>query len=295
MEKLCAECGTSFLTPRRSRLYCGYFCSNAVTARARETRKLEGIKPSTVWSCGGGVQSTAVAVLITQGKLPKPDYALITDNGWEKQSTWEYVNEHLIPRMEAVGVRLHIVKSADYVDTALLDKGGYVLVPAYIKDATGKVGKLKTRGSILWKATVARKWMREQGIKRADNWLGMSTDEQRRARPSTLRWVQLRYPLIDLGISREDCLWLISNAGWPRPPRTSCYLCPHQDDASWLRTRQQYPDDWELAVKAEQQIQAQRPNIYLHNSAVPLPDVEFKMTWKEMMTECDAEGVQCWG
>lgn len=294
MEKLCAECGTSFPTPRSARLYCGYSCSNAVTARAREDAKLEGIKPSTVWSCGGGVQSTAVAVLIEQGKLPKPDYALITDNGWEKASTWEYVNEHLAPRMEAIGVHLHIVKSADYVDTALMDAGGYVLIPAFSK-RDGKLGKLKTRCSMLWKATVARRWMREQGIKRADNWLGMSTDEQRRARPSTLRWVQLRYPLIEQGISRAACLQLIADAGWPRPPRTSCYLCPQQDDASWLRTRQQYPDDWALAVAAEQQIQQQRPDIYLHHSRAPLSSVEFKLTWEEMMTECETEGVQCWG
>ncbi len=293
MELLCAKCKKPFMSARRARQYCSYTCSNAVTAVAREAAKLKG-KPTTVWSCGGGVQSTAVAVLIEQGKLPKPDYALITDNGWEKSSTWEYVNEHLSPRLEAFGVRLHIVKSADYVDTSLLDHGDYVRIPAYHL-SEGKVGKLKTICSGLWKGKVARKWMREQGIKRADNWLGMSIDEQRRARPSTLKWVQLRYPLIDLGINREDCLWLINDAGWPRPPRTSCYLCPQQDDASWLRLQTQYPDDWERAVEAERAIQKQRPDIYLHNSAVPLSDVEFKPTWREMMTECDTEGVQCWG
>jgi hypothetical protein len=32
-----------------------------------------------LWSSGGGTQSTAIAVLILQGRLPKPDLAVIVD------------------------------------------------------------------------------------------------------------------------------------------------------------------------------------------------------------------------
>ena len=32
-----------------------------------------------LWSSGGGVQSSAIAVLIAQGKLPKPDIAVMID------------------------------------------------------------------------------------------------------------------------------------------------------------------------------------------------------------------------
>ena len=40
-----------------------------------------------IWSCGGGTQSGAIAVLIGQGKLPKPDLCFMTDTGREKSST----------------------------------------------------------------------------------------------------------------------------------------------------------------------------------------------------------------
>ena len=292
MEKLCAKCGQVFQAKRRALLYCSYSCSNAVTAAAREDRKLDGTVSASVWSCGGGVQSTAIAILIIQGKLPKPDYAIMTDVSHEKQETWEYVHGHLRPRLEEIGVRLEIIPTADYIDPSVLEPTGFVRIPAFKRGVEGETIKFQTHCSGLWKASVSRRWLRQKGVKRASNWIGISADEKRRARTSTLRWIELRYPLIDLGITREDCLWLISNAGWVRPPRTSCHLCPLQTDSSWLRTKQHYPDDWALAVAAERKIQEQNPDVYLHKSLVPLNDVKFEPTWKELMTECETPGVQ---
>jgi hypothetical protein len=45
-----------------------------------------------VWSCGGGTQSGAIAVLIAQGRLPKPDIAFMTNTGRERSSTWPFVD-----------------------------------------------------------------------------------------------------------------------------------------------------------------------------------------------------------
>lgn len=294
MTKICPECGLEFTTNRSARTYCSKACSNRVISRERENSKPD-VPAKSVWSCGGGVQSTAIAALICTGRLPKPDYAIMTDVGHEKQATFEYVRKHMIPRLADAGVTLHIINSADYVSTSVLDSTGHVRLPAYTKDSNGKVIKFHTHCSGTWKGKVARQWMREQGIERAENWIGISQDEARRARESEVKWVTLRYPLIELGITREDCLWIISESGWPRPPRTSCYFCPLQDDASWLRTKQQYPEDWQRCIDEERQIQAAHPGVYLHRSLVPIDQVEFKMTWREMMTECTTAGVQCWG
>ena len=40
-----------------------------------------------IWSSGGGVQSTALAVLICSGKLPSPDLAMIVDTTRERSTT----------------------------------------------------------------------------------------------------------------------------------------------------------------------------------------------------------------
>jgi hypothetical protein len=290
VDKVCPQCREVFKTNRKARIYCHYPCSN----KANADKRMEG-KTATVWSCGGGVQSTAIAALICAGKLPKPDYSIITDVGYEKSATFEYVKGHMIPRLTEAGVLLNIVRTTDYADNTIMDAEGYVRIPAFQRLNEKDSAKFQTHCSGRWKAAVARKWMREQGITKAINWIGISLDEAHRARPSTLQWVDLRYPLIDMGIRREDCLWLIAQHGWPRPPRTSCYICPLQEDGSWLRTRQQYPEDWSRAVAIEQQIQSLNPNVYLHRSCVPLPEVRFKFEWADAMSECKTPGVQCWG
>ena len=277
MDKVCEECGQVFMTNRSARRYCpGRRCSNAVIAREREDRRLNTAELKTVWSCGGGVQSTAIAALICEGKLPRPDYALMTDCGYEKQATMEYVRGTLVPSLKAVGVELNLLRTLDYANNDVVNAGGLVRIPAYTRTGSGSGIKFKTFCSDAWKVRVAHKWMREQGIALAENWVGISTDELRRQRLSPKRWITNRYPLVELGLSREDCLWFICEHGWPRPPRTSCLCCPQQDDASWATTKREYPDDWQRAVEIEQSMQKVVPDVYLHRSLVPLNEVQLR-------------------
>jgi hypothetical protein len=44
-----------------------------------------------VFSSGGGTQSAAIAALIVQGRLPKPDFVVIADTDYECSSTWTRV------------------------------------------------------------------------------------------------------------------------------------------------------------------------------------------------------------
>ena len=57
-------------------------------------------------------------------------------------------------------------------------------------------------------------------------WLGISTDEAIRMRTSRDRWIRNRYPLIEAGMSRQDCLdWW--EARYDRPlERSACVGCP---------------------------------------------------------------------
>lgn len=273
MTKICPECGREFETNRSARVYCGRKCSNTVIARERETR-IEDVPVTTVWSCGGGVQSTAIAVLIAQGRLPKPDYAMMTDCGYEKQATKQYVRDVTIPGVKAVGVDLQIIPTGRFSNSDIIDERGHIAIPAFRRLPDGRVSKLYTHCNETWKVCVARRWMRSLGIERCENWLGISMDETRRARKSRLKWLTHRYPLIEMGLSREDCLWLICEHGWPKPPRTSCLFCPLQDDASWAATKADAPADWQRAIGIERMIQQHDPTVYLHRSLVPLGKAE---------------------
>ena len=70
-------------------------------------------------------------------------------------------------------------------------------------------------------------------------WLGISTDEAIRMKPSRDRWIQNRYPLIEAGMSRKQCIaWW--QARYDRPlERSACIGCPYQSRQRWVETKGQ--------------------------------------------------------
>lgn len=270
MIKVCKKCNEQFKTNRSKREYCSHSCANKVITIEREKIKAS-VPISTLWSCGGGVDSTAIAVLICQGKLPKPDYAVMVDCGWEKTSTWEYIYSEVIPKLKLHGINLNVIKTTEYTNNKIIDSNGYITIPAYKKSE--KPIKFKTNCNETWKVRAVKRWIKKQGVQRCVNWIGIAADESRRMRIRNEKWFTTRYPLVEMGITREDCLWLICSYGWKKPPRTSCFICPLQNDDSWLNTKLNYHDDWNKAIEVESMIHKINPDIYLHRSMVPLNEV----------------------
>ena len=66
------------------------------------------------FSTGGGTQSTCIAALIVQGKLPKPDFVVIADTGREMPTTWQYLDAVTRPALKAIGVEIHRVSKDQY-------------------------------------------------------------------------------------------------------------------------------------------------------------------------------------
>src|SRR6266699_1069067 len=95
-----------------------------------------------IWSCGGGRQSCAIAVLIIRGKLVRPDIAVISDTGRERFTTFPYLNRYVIPSLQKVGLQLEVIKASDwsYYGTDYVNFDGALMIPAYnLKD--GIAGK----------------------------------------------------------------------------------------------------------------------------------------------------------
>lgn len=204
-------------------------CRGALGLRAvRDARGVLMIRTQ-IWNNGGGTQSAAIAALIVIGRLPKPDLAVIADTGRERSSTWDYLNAYIAPALASVGVTIHRVSKERYASNDLF--GGKdsktPLIPAFTT-AAGDVGKLKGYCSGEWKRDVICRWATaEHGVKATTNWIGYSVDEIGRAvkaktaRKSQGKW-QTRFPLIELGMNRGDCVALVQRMGWPFPPRSSC-------------------------------------------------------------------------
>jgi hypothetical protein len=230
-----------------------------------------------MWSSGGGVQSTAIAALIVQGRLPKPDLAVIADTERELSTTWAYMEATTLPALASVGVTLHRVKKSAYATVDLYGgkDGNTLLIPAFTTQGDD-IGKLSGFCSNEWKKRVIQRWAtREHGVKAAMQWVGISTDEARRATASANGKWGTRYPLIELNMSRADCFAAVEAMGWPEPPRSSCWMCPNHHESEWLWQRMAAPQDHRKAIVFDREMRKRDPHAWLHPSATPLEGVVF--------------------
>lgn len=238
-------------------------------------------KRTQIWSSGGGTQSTAIAALIVMGKLPKPDLAVIADTEREMSSTWDYLARYVQPALDSVGVTLHRVKKSQYATKDLY--GGKhddtLLIPGFTT-AGDCPGKLPGYCSGEWKRDVIRRWAtKEHGVRAANLWIGYTIDEMARAKRNSEsprskgKWESV-YPLIDLNLTRGDCIELVErDMGWPRPRSSSCWMCPNYNMREWREVRES-PEDWRRAVQFDEYIRKRDPHVWLTSECVPLAEAD---------------------
>lgn len=87
-------------------------------------------------------------------------------------------------------------------------------------------------------------------------------------------WQVNRWPLIELGMSRDDCTTWLLDHGRPLPPRSSCWFCPNRPAAFHTWLRREHPELFDQAVELDEflrhGINGLRGQAYLHPSATPL-------------------------
>lgn len=244
------------------------------------------------WSYGGGVQSVAIAVLIREGKLPLPDLAVIADTGRERRTTWDYLRDVVQPYLKPVGLTIQVAPHT-LARVDLYAKDGLTLMPAYTT-----AGRLPAYCSGEWKRDVCERWLRLQGVKEADQWIGYSFDERGRVKKDHRPWLHNQFPLIDLRITRYGCTQLIEKAGLPPAHKSRCWSCPHQTAEEWQQVRDD-PEEWAAAVALDEQIREcdpeMRGDLYLYSGRKPLPLADFQADMPEVPPLFRAcEGASCW-
>lgn len=267
----CQFCGK--LIEGQGKKYCGHDCAN----KHRRILEREQHELKTVFSCGGGVDSTALSVLICQGKLERPDYAVMVDTGFEKTPTMRYVHQWIIPKLAEAGVMLNIVSTQDYFpNQRIINEDGFCNCPLFrASDKTGRGQRMSTCCNETWKVKVIRQWLADQGVKRYQSIIGIAADESHRQRKSSRMMQTNRYPLCEMGLTRDDCIKLITDAGWPEPIHSSCIMCGLQSDGEFWHMKYNAPEDFKRACEIEREIHRTQPDIFIHRSCRPL-DVVFR-------------------
>ena len=117
-----------------------------------------------------------------------------------------------------------------------------------------------------------------------EQWIGISKDEAQRMKPSRLPCVKHRWPLIELGVTRDDCLAWINAHGYQKPPKSACTFCPYHDDAMWRDMKVNDPESFADACRVDAAIRPGMPGPrrpegeqwYVHRSKRPLSEVDFR-------------------
>lgn len=79
---------------------------------------------------GAGRQSTAIALLINQGILPKPDIVLFADTGIEPAAVYRHLNRIETELLNPVGVELRRVSHGN-LETDILSPHAFATIPAF--------------------------------------------------------------------------------------------------------------------------------------------------------------------
>ena len=113
-----------------------------------------------------------------------------------------------------------------------------------------------------------------------EQWIGISTDEAMRMKNARLPWLTSRWPLIEMKMSRMDCLnWYRDIKKHPMPGKSSCIGCPYHHNDQWKNMQKNYPEDFADACEVDDKIRHGLKNttteLFLHKSAKPLRDIDF--------------------
>lgn len=238
-------------------------------------------------SYGGGVQSTALLVLAADGLIDYPTFlfANVGDDS-EHPDTLRYVHEVAMPYAAEHGIALHELrrtrkdKTPDTVHGRAIGQAGRPPRPVIpMRLANGKPGKRACTED--FKVKVIAKWLKTAGATPATPaivGIGISVDEIHRANGrSDHAYVQIEYPLLLAGLTRNECHRIIGAAGLPIPRKSSCFFCPFHSAETWRTLAREEPDLFAQSVNIERTGNLQLAKrgkrlVYMTDSGRPLDE-----------------------
>jgi hypothetical protein len=257
-------------------------------------------------SLGAGVQSSVMALMAAHGELPRPNCAIFADTQWEPQGVYDHLdwlesvvtNPLLVDkpfpvhrvtfgniREDSVGTRKGITKNF---------RKGFPMLPYHVVNKDGSPGFGRRQCTVDYKITPIRRKVREMlGLKKRQRVpkntfvemnIGISTDEAVRMRPSHDKWIINRWPLIEKGMSRHDCLaWFEKHYPGRVLTKSACIGCPFHNDAQWREMKINDPESFADAVDFDRKIRTANQKkagldgtLFLHSSRKPLDEVDFR-------------------
>lgn len=190
-------------------------------------------------SLGGGIQSSTMLLLAIHGLItPKPMCAIFSDPQWERPATYEHI-KWLSEIGAENGIPVYTITWGNIRDDMLNQEFGDSFgIPFYVKSPTkNRYVQLKRQCTADYKirpiAEMVKKLVPVSHKRPACQWIGISIDESQRMKPSRVKYMHHRYPLIEMRWGRDTCVEWLKEQGYPIPVRSSCIGCPFHSNDGW--------------------------------------------------------------
>ena len=251
-----------------------------------------------VISLGAGVQSSTMALMAARGQItPMPDCAIFADTQAEPKHVYDWLDwlETKLPfpvyRVTAGNLREDVMNG-----THSETRNKFNPVPFF--STKGGMGRRECTRH--YKIDVIRKELRRllgvspgKRVKEGDGveqWIGISLDEMQRMKDPRDKWIVNRWPLIQKRMTRGDCLMWMESRQYPMPQRSACTFCPFHG-RHWPAIKRDYPEWFADAVEVDESIRAHNPDLYVHQSMIPLKDADLRTPEEfgqlSFMDECE--------
>ena len=187
-------------------------------------------------SYGGGVNSTALGVILCEGYLKlfpghptfEPFEFLFADTGDEKPETYSYIEHQFKPYLAKHGKHLHVCRDKESV----LERW----------ERLGVVGSRVLRTCTSHAKIRPMQRYRRERDQSPIALVGIDAGEIQRAKGSLPPNDPVRYPLVELGIKRDECKEIIQRAGLCLPIKSGCWHCPFARKREVLDLAKNRPD-----------------------------------------------------
>lgn len=257
-----------------------------------------------VLSLGAGRQSTTLLLLAAEGRIPRFDYAVFADTGWEPEPVYRHLERIEREVANPAGIPILRVSVGNIRDDALDPGHRFASMPLFVLNPDGSRGRGRRQCTAEYKIRPILETTRTLlGAKLKGNGrpgrvphgrsvvqsIGISRDEFTRAKDSRVRYAQHAFPLLDLpgaadgreGWTVKDCVRFLRTRGYGDTPKSACIGCPFRRNAQWRQMRDTDPASWADAVEFDHAIRNGTPRanaagkklrgqFFLHESRRPL-------------------------
>lgn len=227
--------------------------------RLGDPKTLEKDVELRVLSLGAGVQSSTVLFKMLDQEIKPADIAIFADTGNEPKEVYvwlDYLKDLMKDKIDFYVVR-NEENTGHIIDDYKSASGRHSLIPLHIKRADGTTSINMRTCTSEYKIKPLQRKVKEilGGSLRGrcvEMVMGISYDEIQRAKIPSNKWQINCYPLVENKITRSDCKHWISHTDYGQPPRSACIICPYHDNKEWKNLKDNYPDEFEYAVKFDE-------------------------------------------